>query len=295
MLCQRLYDLQGLFSIINVKAQRTQIVIAKAACNMLLDEESRFVAIQAKAITVLTIVATLDIPIAIEIVSQILISLAEDQKTCSALSKEPIVGIITLFLTNCTVWNFECAIQAAATYATVPFFRASMIEKDIVSVFLNSCLKGKIVDEYSSQAAAACLSFLTFVENGRERLVTYSHAILLLHAISHKNQMNVRLASMLSIIMRNLSFEPKVGAILIEQQAPSLLRKAIKSVDYNQSFILCQASLVFMQNIAKQKDYHDRLMEEGDLMEVLLLIASAVSSDSEDRDRKFSLFKLFNI
>ena len=286
-LCKRIYDLQGLFSIINVKSEKTQIIIAKAACNMLLDENTRYVAIHANAITVLTIAATLDIPVIIEIVTEILICLAEDQRACVFLSKAPVVDILVYFLCNCTDWNFECAIQAAATFASVPIFRSLMIDKNIVSTILSATMKRKIVDEFTSQAAACCLSYLSFMESGRERLVFDNHAILLLHAIDKKVQPTVRLVSMFAIILRNLSSEPKVVSAIIEQRGPKLLLKGMNSVDYNQSFVLCQAACVFMENIAKHKSHHERLMEEGDLMAVLLLVASAVSSQSDTRDRTF--------
>jgi hypothetical protein len=289
-LCKRIYDLQGLFSMINVKSEKTQIIIAKAACNMLLDENTRYIAIHANAITVLTIAATLDIPVIIEIVTQILICLAEDQRACVFLSKAPVVGILVYFLCNCTDWNFECALQAAATFASVPIFRSTMIDKNIISTILSATIKGKVVTEFTSQAAACCLSYLSFMESGRERLVFDSHAILLLHAIDKKVQSTVRLVSMFAIILRNLSSEPKVVSAIIEQRGAKLLLKGMKGVNYNQSFVLCQAAGIFIENISKHKVHHDRLMEEGDLMEVLLLVASAVSSQSDTRDRMFSIF-----
>lgn len=276
------HSLQHLFGLINSDSLKTHVVVSKALCNMLCDEKSRYASLQAGALTVLKIVATLKLPNVSELIAQTLITISMDETIHTVLLNGPVIGILNFLINNSTGWAFECSLNAAAVYASIPVFRMKMIERGIVVALVKCGLSSGLSEQSFAEPAIRCLTFLSFAEQGRELMVIESNTIIALLVLSHQACSYLRTASMVVLLLRNLSIEAKVGATLIEQKCLRLLGNIFQAVEYKRSFAMCQASVIVLKNLALQKDFHEQLIGEGILMKTLLSVASLVSDEDED-------------
>ena len=309
-LSQSLVNLQTLFGLVNKPSEKTKIVLAKATFNMLADPATRVVSIKSNALTVLKIVAAFEDRKATatriarsfndirEITAQLLVTLAFDNTTHRILFTEPLVGILILFINNSVGFSFECALQACSIYASIPMFRKSMVEKGLVTAIVNASLGSKKtgtsagsnqLDETNlALAATRTLAFISYAENeSRESMVNDSTVMIVLHSLKYHAFTSIRCATIMSILLRNISQVTKLSDILVEQKAIRLLAEILREVDYRRSFVLCQSAVIVMQNLAKSKIYHAQMIGEGFFMEVLLTVASIVS-EQEQHDSSFA-------
>ena len=276
--------LEQIFGLINANETKTHIVISKACFNMLGDPDCRIAAIEARALSVLKIAASFNNSSISESIGQTLIVISSDERIHKKLLKEPIIEIILLLLSTTEGWPFECAIQACAAFASFPIFRATMIDKGVITSIVNCFLAGKVHDYVIGEAIARCLCFLSFVKSYCDNMITGANIMLPLNLLELFSCSSVFTGSMVVITLRNLSSASKCGDTMIQQHAIRLIGNIMRSLPIEQSFPLCQSAILVMQNLAKYTPYHSLVIQEGVLMEVLLRVASIISNDDDQRD-----------
>ena len=251
---------------------------------MLGDPDSRIAAIEARALSVLKIAASLNNTSISESIGQTLIVISSDERIHKKLLKEPIIEIVLLLLSTTEGWPFECAIHACAAFASFPIFRATMIDKGVITSIVNCFLVGKVHDYVIGEAIARCLCFLSFVKSYCDNMITGANIMLPLNLLGLFSCSSVFTGSMVVITLRNLSSASKFGDTMIQQHAIRLIGNIMRSLPIDQSFPLCQSAILVMQNLAKYTSYHSLVIQEGVLMEVLLRVASIISNDDDQRD-----------
>ena len=110
--------------------------------------------------------------------------------------------------------------------------------------------------------------------------------MVVLHMLKPYAILDVRCASLVALILHNISMDSALAPTLIEQYAIKLLHEIFCSVDYKKSKMLCQWSITVLQNLAPCKEYHERIMNEGYFMEVLLFVASLLGGTNEEKTKR---------
>ena len=110
-----------------------------------------------------------------------------------------------------------------------------------------------------------------------------SSVMIVLHILKPYIISDVLCASLVAIILKNISMDPSLRSNLIDQYAIKILHEIFKSVNFTRSKVLCECSITVMKNLASCKEQHERIMKEGHFMEVLLAVASIMSGSHEEK------------
>ena len=113
-----------------------------------------------------------------------------------------------------------------------------------------------------------------------------SSVMVVLHILKPYVISDVRCASLVAMILKNISMDLGLASTLIDQYAIRLLHDIFKNVNYIKSIVLCNCSIIVMQNLASCKEYHERIMSEGYFMEVLLCVASTLNGTHEEKSER---------
>ena len=136
--------LHSLFGLVKNESMKTKILVGKTVCNLLACNVTMKAAIGGGALSVLKIIAILDVEELREAVAKVLIIMANTQQLYPYLFREPVVPVLVLILQKSINVAFNCALHALTSMSKVDSFRKLLIEKGCVSTIVNVIINGKV-------------------------------------------------------------------------------------------------------------------------------------------------------
>jgi len=265
--------MQALFSLVNCEGDESKVTVGKATCNLLASPESRTAAIQSGGLAVIKIIATMG-SVELNVISaQTVIRLVQDSRLNSRLSHEPLVPVLVLILQQSDPQAFHYALQASACLCAIEEFKDSFINKGFIKCMVCAMLSGKLTDEANRSALARSLCSLSYSSMHHECIAREGNVMVVLHALySGCGACDLKCAVLISIILRNISNNTSACEVIVEEQGIILMEELMESFA-SQSFLMAQAAVQFLHNLARCSNLHEKLIQQG-LMTMLLRVAS---------------------
>jgi hypothetical protein len=265
--------LQALYNMVKCTSSRTRIRIGTAVCNLLSCPETNRAAINAGALSVVKIIATMDFEELREATARVIINLAQDESLQDLMLRQPIVEILVLILQQSTNYTFECAIMACSCLSQTKLFKAFLISRGGITALMGTIITGKVCTPLVAEEVCRCLCHLSYNYENAESMVRNGHLILSMQAIYLSGLCSADTALLITLTMRNLSEAVAARRYIIDQGAFKLLVSIITDFTFNRycCTIMYSAMVTFVYNLSTVPALHVYLVQQG-LMNLLAKI-----------------------
>ncbi len=255
--------LQAIFSMVSVSCFKTRTLMGYAVCNLLSCPTSQKQAILAGGLTVLKIIATMEDDSLKDATARILINLSGVESLQDALVREPIVSILLLIIETMGGFIVEAAVSALAKLSQSSFMRPFLIEQGCVMGLVHAIVSGLMPSPYMTTETIRCLCYLSFEREKCYAMACNNRIILALQVVAHtSDSCSEQLAIMMALILRNISFDPHLVGLLIEQNSIELMSKLIRQHPRIKEK-LGQSAIILLHNLSVDKDYNRKLVDRG--------------------------------
>jgi hypothetical protein len=257
--------LQALYNMVKCQSSRTRIRIGTAVCNLLSCPVTNKAAINAGALSVVKIIATMDFEELREATARVIINLAQDESLQDLMLRQPIVEILVLILQQSTNYTFECAIMAFSCLSQTKLFKSTLVSRGGITALIGTIITGKVCTPLVAEEVCRCLCHLSYNFDNAESMVRNGHLILSMQAIYLSGLCSADTALLITLTMRNLSEAVSARRHLIDQGAFKLLVSIISDFSFSRycCTIMYSAMVTFVYNLSLVPNLHISLVNQG--------------------------------
>ena len=261
-LIQRRAVLSSLFSMVKGKSNKTRTIVGIAVCNLLGSNISQKAAISAGALSVLKIISTMAYDDLKEATARVVISIMNVPSLHTYLQSQPVVPMLMMIVQQSIGYTFDCAIHALACMSQYEIFRNILIDKGCITVIVNATINGIFTSIETANEICRCMCLLSYQHDRADVITKQGHILYALHVIFKSNYCSNESAKMMTIIIRNLSFESNVRSYLINRDAVGLLGNImLKHTEVRQDTFI--ASIIALYNLVLESNLHESLINQG--------------------------------
>lgn len=245
-------------------------------------------------IGLIKVIVTVDSDILREATAQIVISLCSRPSCHHLLAQEPIVPMMVEILHHAHYFAFKAAINALANLSHYSAFRENLIVNDCAIVLLTSLCSTRNISIDLAEEAIRCIYLLSFEKDHAASIINKGKVMLSMHIINARNICSPNTATMMTFILRNLSFNKDARETLVEEDAMVLLISLLGSNQHSKGVIFGALSQL-VYNLSKEETLHERLMD-GKVMDVVrMIVPSHWEMHEEEEQLAFSAEAILRI
>jgi hypothetical protein len=314
----RMPVIHAIFGMVRCSSLRVNVMVGLAICNLLVCPKSQKMAIVAGGLSVLKIIAAMEIDELTEATARVIVNLVLEPSLHLNLLRETLVPVLVSYLQHPSRTAFECALHALSCMAQYELFHTMMIERGTVTALVGALMAARypyITTRHNAVEMCRCLCLLSynatstanteranaqaskdFVPGGLQLNVPQHHAsrfnaseamivqgniMLAPHIIYRNGTCTAQAATMMAILFRNLSYDRTMFKAIMEHDVLRLLRCLYADFKQECAGIL-RASIIFMNNLAHDHTMHTALLQQG-MMAILHAVVQTAAEYGSTR------------
>jgi hypothetical protein len=272
--------LTALFELLLCPDTSTKNMVGVAIYNLLCCDFCWATIANSRAIPLIKVLITAESEILREASARIILSLTARKELHSTLAQEPLVHMMVEILRHPQIIAFETAINALAYLSHFTVFRPLLLEKECPTILLAALLSGQVNTISMAEEVVRCLYFLSFEKDHALNIIDKGHVMLSMHLIQKQKLCSATIARMMTLILRNLSYNVEARETLVQEDALALLLNLMQQHPESKAVIFSALSF-FLFNLSKEGGLHERLMDSR-LMDVVSMVAEVGEVSQED-------------
>jgi hypothetical protein len=271
----RLPVIHAIFGMVKCSSLRVNVMVGLAICNLLVCPASQKAAINAGGLSVLKIIASMDIDELTEATARVIVNLILEPSLHWNLLREPLVPVLVLFLQHPSRTAFECSLHAISCMAQYEVFHDMMIDKGTVIALVGALMSGRINTHTLGVEVCRTLCLLSYDQRRTEAMIVQGNIMIAPHIIYRNGTCTAQAATMMSMLFRNLSYDRTMYKHIMDQDVLRLLR-CLYTDFKSECAGVCRAAIIFMNNIAHDPTLHQQLLKQGLMSMLLAVVTTAV-------------------
>jgi hypothetical protein len=260
---------------------RVNVMVGLTICNLLVCPVCQKAAIHAGGLSVLKIIASMDIDELTEATARVIVNLVLEPSLHANLLRETLVPVLVLFLQHPSRIAFECSLHALSCMAQHEPFHNMMIDRGCVTALVGALMSGRIVTRNTAVEVCRTLCLVFFNQKRTVALIMLVKILIAPHIVYRNGTCTPQAATMMAMLFRNLSYDRAMFKVIMEQDVLRLLKCLYTDFRMECAGIL-RASIIFMNNIAHDHTMHQALLKQG-LMTVMHAIVQTSAEYSSTR------------
>lgn len=267
--------LHSIYGMVKCSSLRVNVMVGLAICNLLVCPTCQKAAIHAGGLSVLKIIASMDIDELTEATARVIVNLILEPSLHHTLLREPLVPVLVLFLQHPSRTAFECALHALSCMCQYEIFHNLLIDKGCVTALVGALIAGRINSHTLGVEVCRCLCLLSFNQKRTEAMIVHGNIMIAPHIIYRNGTCTAHAATMIAMLFRNLSFDRAMYKQILDQDVLRLL-KCLYTDFRSECAGVCRAAIIFMNNIAHDSSLHEALLKQGLMSMLLAVVTTAV-------------------
>jgi hypothetical protein len=273
-----------LLSQVKCSSLRVNVMVGLAICNLLVCPLCQKAAINAGGLSVLKIIASMDIDELTEATARVIVNLILEPTLHPNLLRESLVPVLVLFLQHPSRTAFECSLHALSCMAQHDIFHNMMIDKGCITALVGALMSGRISTHMLGVEVCRTLCLLSYDQKRSESMIVQGNIMIAPHIVYRNGTCTAQAATMMAMLFRNLSYDRTMYKHIIDQDVLRLL-KCLYTDFKSECAGVCRSAIIFMHNIAHDSSLHQALLKQGLMSMLLAVVTTAVEHGKKHFNR----------